>query len=65
MIPDVKHDDIIEEIQAFRREHAARFGFEIDAIFRDLKESERLSGRTYTRRSPRRLAEQTARAPSL
>ena len=57
MIPDIKHDDIIEEIQSFRREHATRFGFAVDAIYRDLKESERLSGRTYTERQPRRLSE--------
>jgi hypothetical protein len=33
MIPDVKHDAIIEEIQSFRREHAERFGDDLEAIY--------------------------------
>lgn len=64
MIPDVKHDAIIEEIQSFRREHAAQFDYDLDAIFSDLKDCERLSGRTYTHRSPRRLAKQATQSPS-
>lgn len=60
MIPDVTHKAIIEEIQHFRREHAAKFGYDPEAIFRDLKEAERLSGRTYVQRPPRRIAESPA-----
>ncbi len=55
MIPDVRHEALIEETAAFRREHAATFGFDLAAIYRDLKEAERLSGRTYSVRRPRRL----------
>ena len=34
-------DEIIEEIHAVRREHAARFDFDIERIIADLKKSER------------------------
>ena len=34
-------DEIIEEIHAIRREHAARFDFDIERIIADLKKSER------------------------
>ena len=35
-------DEIIEEIQAVRREHAASFDFEIERIIAALKKSERI-----------------------
>ena len=35
-------DEIIEEIHAVRREHAASFDFDIERILADLKKSERL-----------------------
>ena len=35
-------DEIIEEIHAVRLEHAASFGFDIERIITDLKESERI-----------------------
>ena len=35
-------DEIIEEIHAVRREHAANFDFDIERIINDLKKSERL-----------------------
>lgn len=35
-------DEIIEEIHAVRREHAANLGFDIELILADLKKSERL-----------------------
>jgi hypothetical protein len=41
-------DPIVEEIRQIRREHAARFGYDIDAIFEDLRrgqEEERKKGR--------------------
>lgn len=40
-------DPIVEEVRRIRDAHAARFGYDLDAIFRDIKEQERLSGRTY------------------
>ncbi|NUM54759.1 MAG: hypothetical protein HUU46_14025 [Candidatus Hydrogenedentes bacterium] len=41
-------DPIVEEIRQIRREHAARFGYDIKAIFDDLRrgqEEERKKGR--------------------
>jgi hypothetical protein len=35
-------DEIIEEIHAVRREHAASFDFDIERIMSDLKKSERI-----------------------
>lgn len=37
-------DPIVDEVRRIRDEHAARFGYDLDAIFRDLKEQERNSG---------------------
>ncbi len=33
-------DPIVEEVRRIRREHAARFDFDLKAIFADLKRSE-------------------------
>lgn len=38
-------DPIVEEIHRFREEHAARFNFDLDAMIKDLRESEQRSGR--------------------
>lgn len=35
-------DEIVEEIHAIRREHAASFDFDIERIIADLKKSERI-----------------------
>lgn len=40
-------DSIVEEVRRIREAHAAKFNYDPDAIFRDIKERERLSGRTY------------------
>lgn len=51
------NDPIVEEVRRIRDEHAARFNYDLDAIFRDLKEQERLSGRTFvTITEPRDVA---------
>lgn len=38
-------DPIVEEIRAGREAYAAQFNYDIEAICRDLREQERLSGR--------------------
>lgn len=38
-------DPIVDEVRRFRDEYAARFNYDLQAIFRDLKEQERRSGR--------------------
>ncbi len=46
-------DPIVAEVRKARDEHAAKFNYDLDAIFRDLKEKERTSGRKYVRYQPR------------
>ncbi len=45
---------IVEEVRKVRQEHAARFGFDLERIYRDLKERERQSGRRYVTLEPKR-----------
>jgi hypothetical protein len=40
-------DPIVDEIRRVRDAHAARFKCDLDAIFRDIKEQEKKSGRTF------------------
>lgn len=45
-------DPIVDEIRKLRDEHAASFGYDLDAIFQDLKKAETASGRSYVRLPP-------------
>jgi hypothetical protein len=38
-------DPIVDEVRRAREEYAARFNYDLRAIYRDLKEQERRSGR--------------------
>ena len=38
-------DEIVEEVRAIREAHAARWGYDLDAIYQDLKEQEQQSQR--------------------
>jgi len=38
-------DRIVEETRKTREEHAAKFNYDLEAIYRDLKEEERKSSR--------------------
>jgi hypothetical protein len=40
------NDDIVEEVQRARQGYGEQFGFDLEAIGRDLREQERRSGRT-------------------
>ncbi len=51
-------DEIVEEVRAIRKAHAARFGYDLDAIFQDLKAQERQSQRQIVTLSPRRRRQQ-------
>ena len=51
----MKADPIVEEVRRVRNEHAARFHYDLKAIYRDLKEQERASGRRYVRFEPKRV----------
>ena len=52
----MKDDPIVAEVRRIRAEHAARFHYDLEAIYRDLKEKEKNSGRTYVRYPPRTCA---------
>lgn len=53
-MPKRTTDPIVAEIRAEREEHAARFGYDVQAIFDDIRAREKTSGRTYVRYPPRR-----------
>jgi len=40
-------DPIVDEVRRIRDAHAARFNYDLDAIFRDIKEQEKRSGRKF------------------
>ncbi|CAK0774443.1 hypothetical protein CCP4SC76_5880007 [Gammaproteobacteria bacterium] len=48
-------DSIVEEVRKHRQEHAARFNYDLAAIFADLIEREKNSSRPVICRSPRRI----------
>jgi hypothetical protein len=57
-------DPIVEETRKVREEHAARFDFDLEAIYRDLKEQEKLekqSGREVVSLRPKPPAQVSRR----
>jgi hypothetical protein len=40
-------DPIVDEVRRIRDAHAAKFNYDPDEIFRDIKEQEKRSGRKY------------------
>lgn len=57
-------DPIVEEVRRIREEHAARFGYDLKAIYEDLKETERRSGRKTVSLPPKRLKDEQVEATS-
>ena len=49
-------DPIIAEVRAVRDQHAARFDYDVKAIFRDIQAKQQASGRQYVRYPARRIA---------
>lgn len=49
----MKDDPIVIEVRRVRDRHAASFHYDLDGIFRDVKEKEKASGRRYVRFQPR------------
>lgn len=47
------NDPIVAEVRKIREAHAAKFNYDLDAIYRDLKSKEQASGRSYVRYPPR------------
>ena len=54
-MPETQTDPIIDELRAVRDEHAARFNYDVEAIFRDIQAQQDASGREYVRLPPRRV----------
>ena len=52
-------DIIVEEVRRIREEHAARFNYDIDAIFADLKRLETESNRPRVSFGPRLIEKPT------
>ena len=46
-------DPIIAEVRAVRDAHAARFDYDVTAIFRDIREMQKASSRDYVRHPAR------------
>ena len=51
----MKNDPIVEEIHKGRREHAAKFDFDLDKIVADLKSREGKDGHPIAELKPRRI----------
>ena len=49
-------DPIVDEVRRVREAHAARFNDDLDAIFRDIKEQEKKSGREFVTFTPSKPA---------
>jgi hypothetical protein len=48
------NDPIIDEIRKVREAHACRFNYDLDAIFRDIKEREKQGPRKFVSFPPRK-----------
>lgn len=57
------NDPIVEEVRKVREAHAAQFHYDLDAIFREIKEQEKKSGRTFVSFAPRKIEPNPARQP--
>ncbi len=51
-------DPIVEEIHKIREAYAARFNYDFDAIYEDIKRLERESGREFSTLAPHRSEEE-------
>ncbi len=48
-------DAIVEEVRRIRENHAAKFSYDLDAIYHDIKEKEKKSCRKVVSFSPKRV----------
>lgn len=54
------NDPIVAEIRRLRDEYAKQFGYDLDAICKDLREQQQRGGRRVVRRQPRRPSDRQA-----
>jgi hypothetical protein len=58
------NDPIVDEVRRVRDAHAARFNYDLDAIFRDIKEQEKKSGRVFVSFTPPKVEPNPAAQPT-
>jgi hypothetical protein len=58
------NDPIVAEVRAAREAHAARFGFDLKAIFQDLRDRQKTSGRKYVQYPARPNTVKTSETPT-
>lgn len=51
------NDELVEEIRKARDEHAAKFNYDLAAIYQDLREQQQQGGREVVRLTPKRPIE--------
>jgi hypothetical protein len=51
----MKDDPIVEEVRRVCDAYAAKFNYDLEAMFQDLKRQEQESGRTFVSFPPRRI----------
>ena len=56
-----RHDPIIADVWAIRDAHAARFDYDVAAIFKDIREKQEASGRDHVRYPARPVSSAIAR----
>ncbi len=54
------NDAIVDEVRRVRDAHAAKFNYDLDAIFQDIKEEEKKSGLKFVSYPPRRTLPNSA-----
>lgn len=47
-------DEIVEEVRKVRLEYAAKFNYDLEAIFKDIKQQEEKSARKVVSRPPKK-----------
>lgn len=55
----MKPDPIVEEVRKARKAHAAKFNYDMKAIFADLKQKEKTCGHRIVSRPPRLCLKKT------
>lgn len=58
------NDPIVEEVRRVRDAHATMFDYDLDAIFRDIKDQEKESGLKFVSYPPRTLPSNQLPKPS-
>ena len=58
------NDPIVDEVHRVRDAHAARFNYDLDAIFRDIKEREKRSGLKFVQGVARQSVPNLALQPT-